>query len=87
VEVLRLFRDARSASCVAHHRSHLATEEHRRTRREPAAPAAESAHAGQRLIVISPMVDARARKVAEQLGIEVYHDSTDVNSLDGVAGA
>ncbi len=37
----------------------------------------------QRLIVISPMVDGRARKVAEQLGIEVYHDSTDVSSLDG----
>jgi hypothetical protein len=41
----------------------------------------------QRLIVISPMVDARARKVAEQLGIEVYHDSTDVSSLDGDAAA
>jgi len=39
----------------------------------------------QRLIVISPMVDARARKVAEQLGIEVYHDSTEVSSLDGDA--
>ncbi len=36
-----------------------------------------------RLIVISPMVDARARKVAERLGIEIYHDSTDVTSLDG----
>jgi hypothetical protein len=36
----------------------------------------------QRLIVISPMVDGRARKVAEQLGIEIYHDSTDVESLD-----
>jgi hypothetical protein len=36
----------------------------------------------QRLIVISPMVDARARKVAEKLGIEVYHDSADVESLD-----
>jgi hypothetical protein len=35
-----------------------------------------------RLIVISPMVDARARKVAERLGIEIYHDSTDVTSLD-----
>ncbi len=35
-----------------------------------------------RLIVISPMVDARARKVAEQLGIEIYHDSTDVTSLE-----
>jgi hypothetical protein len=34
-----------------------------------------------RLIVISPMVDARARKVAETLGIEVFSDSTDVASL------
>jgi hypothetical protein len=41
----------------------------------------------QRLIVISPMVDARARKVGAQLGIEIYHDSTDVTSLDGVADA
>jgi hypothetical protein len=38
----------------------------------------------QRLIVISPMIDARARRVAEQLGIELYHDSIDVTSLDGV---
>ncbi|NVZ08097.1 DUF3782 domain-containing protein [Allochromatium humboldtianum] len=37
----------------------------------------------QRLIVISPMIDARARRVAEQLGIELYHDSTDLTSLDG----
>lgn len=37
----------------------------------------------QRLIVISPMIDARARKVAEQLGIEMCHDSLDVTSLDG----
>jgi hypothetical protein len=29
-----------------------------------------------RLIVISPMIDARARKVAERLGIETYGDST-----------
>ena len=36
----------------------------------------------QRLIVISPMVDAKARKVAQQLGIEVYYDSTEVESLD-----
>ena len=36
----------------------------------------------QRLIVISPMVDAKARKVAQQLGIEVYCDSTEVESLD-----
>lgn len=34
-----------------------------------------------RLIVISPMIDARARKVAEQLGIETYSDSTEVGSL------
>jgi hypothetical protein len=34
-----------------------------------------------RLLVISPMVDARARKVAERLGIEVYSDSTDVETL------
>lgn len=34
-----------------------------------------------RLLVISPMVDARARKVAERLGIEVYGDSTDVEAL------
>ncbi|MEY6431362.1 DUF3782 domain-containing protein [Thioalkalicoccus limnaeus] len=35
-----------------------------------------------RLIVISPMIDARARKVAERLGIETYYDSTDVTSVD-----
>ena len=34
-----------------------------------------------RLLVISPMVDARARAVAEQLGIEVYSDSVDVKAL------
>ncbi|CAK0751192.1 conserved hypothetical protein [Gammaproteobacteria bacterium] len=34
-----------------------------------------------RLIVISPMIDARARKVAEQLGIETYGDSTEVEVL------
>lgn len=32
----------------------------------------------QRLIVISPMIDTRARKVGEQLGIEMYGDSLDV---------
>lgn len=37
----------------------------------------------QRLIVISPMIDPRALKVAERLGIETYHDSTDVISLAG----
>jgi len=31
-----------------------------------------------RLLVISPMIDARAQKVAEQLGIETYGDSTEV---------
>jgi len=34
-----------------------------------------------RLIVISPMIDARARKVAERLGIETYGDSTEVVPL------
>jgi hypothetical protein len=34
-----------------------------------------------RLLVISPMVDPRAQKVAEQLGIEVYSDSLDVEAL------
>lgn len=34
-----------------------------------------------RLIVISPMIDARARKVAERLGIETYGDSTEVGEL------
>jgi hypothetical protein len=34
-----------------------------------------------RLIVISPMIDARAQKVAGQLGVETYSDSLDVESL------
>lgn len=34
-----------------------------------------------RLIVISPMIDARARRVAEQLGIETFSDSLDVPEL------
>ncbi len=34
-----------------------------------------------RLIVISPMIDARARQVAERLGIETYGDSLDVEAL------
>ncbi|NJO14829.1 MAG: DUF3782 domain-containing protein [Thioploca sp.] len=34
-----------------------------------------------RMLVISPMVDARAEKVAKQLGIEVYSDSMDVEEL------
>jgi hypothetical protein len=35
----------------------------------------------QRLIVISPMIDARAQKVADKLGIETYSDSLDVETL------
>ncbi len=34
-----------------------------------------------RLIVVSPMIDARARKVARELGIETYSDSIDVETL------
>ncbi|NBC49284.1 MAG: DUF3782 domain-containing protein [Gammaproteobacteria bacterium] len=34
-----------------------------------------------RLLVISPMVDPRAQKVAERLGIETYSDSIDVKTL------
>jgi len=34
-----------------------------------------------RLLVISPMIDARARKVAGQLGIELYSDSDEVETL------
>ncbi|KOR32968.1 hypothetical protein TI05_03900 [Achromatium sp. WMS3] len=34
-----------------------------------------------RLIVISPMIDARARKVAENLGIEIYGDSSEIKAL------
>lgn len=34
-----------------------------------------------RLIVIAPTIDARARKVAERLGIETYGDSTEVEAL------
>jgi hypothetical protein len=34
-----------------------------------------------RLIVISPMIDARARKVAKRLGIETYGDSIEVEEL------
>jgi hypothetical protein len=33
------------------------------------------------LIVISPMMDARARRVAEQLGIETFGDSILVEAL------
>ena len=34
-----------------------------------------------RLIVISPMIDGRARKVGERLGIEMYGDSTEVAAV------
>jgi hypothetical protein len=34
-----------------------------------------------RLIVISPMIDARARKVGERLGIEMYGDSIEVEAI------
>ena len=34
-----------------------------------------------RLIVISPMIDAKAQKVAEKLGIETYSDSDEVETL------
>jgi hypothetical protein len=34
-----------------------------------------------RLIVISPMIDAKAQKVAEKLGIETYSDSEEVETL------
>ena len=34
-----------------------------------------------RLMVISPMIDARAKKVADRLGIETYGDSVEVESL------
>jgi hypothetical protein len=33
-----------------------------------------------RLLVISPMIDARAQKIAERLGIETYGDSTEVEA-------
>jgi hypothetical protein len=31
--------------------------------------------------VISPMIDARAKKIAERLGIETFGDSLDVDVL------
>ena len=34
-----------------------------------------------RLLVISPMIDARAKKVADRLGIETFGDSLDVDAL------
>ena len=38
-------------------------------------------HQANRLIVISPMIDARAQQVAERLGIETYGDSIEVETL------
>jgi hypothetical protein len=35
----------------------------------------------ERLIVISPMIEAKAQKVADQLGIETYSDSEDVEAI------
>jgi len=35
----------------------------------------------ERLIVISPMIEAKAQKVADQLGIETYSDSEDVEVI------
>jgi hypothetical protein len=35
-----------------------------------------------RLIVISPMIDPKAQKLAERLNIETYSDSVEVESLD-----
>jgi hypothetical protein len=32
-------------------------------------------------MVISPMIDPRAQKVAQRLGIETYSDSIDVEAL------
>ena len=37
-----------------------------------------------RLIVISPMIDARARQVGERLGIEMFGDSVLVESLEDI---
>lgn len=34
-----------------------------------------------RMLVISPMVDAKAEQVAAKLGIEVYSDSMEVKEL------
>jgi hypothetical protein len=34
-----------------------------------------------RLLVISPMIDERARKVGAQLGIEMFSDSLEVEAL------
>jgi hypothetical protein len=50
-------------------------------------PGRNAAHEGgirkaNRLIVISPMIDARARLVGERLGIEMFGDSVLVESLE-----
>jgi len=37
-----------------------------------------------RLIVISPMIDPKAQKLAERLNIETYSDSEEVESLDDI---
>jgi hypothetical protein len=34
-----------------------------------------------RLMVVSPMIDAKARQVGEELGIELFGDSVDVKTL------
>ena len=34
-----------------------------------------------RMLVISPMVDTRAKQVAKKLGIEIYSDSIEVTKL------
>jgi hypothetical protein len=31
-----------------------------------------------RMIVVSPMIELKARRVAEKLGIEIYSDASDV---------
>ncbi len=38
-------------------------------------------HQADRRLVIAPMIDAKARKVAEQLGIEMYSDADEVETL------
>ena len=34
-----------------------------------------------RLLIISPMVEEKAAKIADELGIEVFNDSLDVEKL------
>jgi len=38
-------------------------------------------HKADRLIVISPMIDKRAKKLAKELGIEIYSDSLEVEEI------